>query len=437
MGVKKRWTHQRLYPTALASILNLLHYHYVLWLSPSPYPLISFFHGAVESGLIFITTITVGLRAFAQLATTGAVRGPLLGHADMGSFREHEDFGVALLRLGTAALDATAVAGLANEVGAITAAPHAMDATDVVQLGATDVEIERLKGKHGHGSANGFGNEIRSVRAAITAEADPTQSQSYWKEVSLFGTAMWRFAQGLGRYISSLVRRRPWNTNARSPGTISTPARPASPPPRPRAARLEDEDGLYERFRRGQLGEADQDEDEEWQAPTSPTSPVRISSTAPSDTEDEGEDEGDNTEVEGENDHEGETTGLFTDHVQHPTSTAVMLAHLSNTSLPLTRRRYQRLADSSIADIHTSTGEGAEDGDTAWLQRRRTEAHASAAPRDEYDEARRRACVICTVDQRSIILWPCRCLALCEDCRANLASRASASKHSCPCCRQQ
>ena len=29
-----------------------------------------------------------------------------------------------------------------------------------------------------------------------------------------------------------------------------------------------------------------------------------------------------------------------------------------------------------------------------------------------------------------------RCLALCDDCRENLASRQSASKHSCPCCRR-
>jgi hypothetical protein len=30
-----------------------------------------------------------------------------------------------------------------------------------------------------------------------------------------------------------------------------------------------------------------------------------------------------------------------------------------------------------------------------------------------------------------------RCLALCDDCRENLASRSSSAKHKCPCCRQK
>ncbi|KIP08512.1 hypothetical protein PHLGIDRAFT_374874 [Phlebiopsis gigantea 11061_1 CR5-6] len=69
----------------------------------------------------------------------------------------------------------------------------------------------------------------------------------------------------------------------------------------------------------------------------------------------------------------------------------------------------------------------------AFVQERRAAKHGGAV-----DEARlesRRSCVICTVEPRDIICWPCRCLALCDDCRENLASRAAASKHLCPCCR--
>lgn len=41
-------------------------------------------------------------------------------------------------------------------------------------------------------------------------------------------------------------------------------------------------------------------------------------------------------------------------------------------------------------------------------------------------------CVICTVNKRAIILWPCKCLAICEDCRVSLAVKKF---DHCPCCR--
>ncbi|KTW32485.1 uncharacterized protein T551_00575 [Pneumocystis jirovecii RU7] len=44
-----------------------------------------------------------------------------------------------------------------------------------------------------------------------------------------------------------------------------------------------------------------------------------------------------------------------------------------------------------------------------------------------------RTCVICCCSTRNIVLWPCRCLALCDDCRKTLAMR---NFKECPCCRQ-
>ncbi|PWW71668.1 hypothetical protein C7212DRAFT_303221 [Tuber magnatum] len=43
------------------------------------------------------------------------------------------------------------------------------------------------------------------------------------------------------------------------------------------------------------------------------------------------------------------------------------------------------------------------------------------------------SCVVCQSASRSIIVWPCRCLALCEDCRVCLAHN---NYKSCVCCRQ-
>lgn len=43
------------------------------------------------------------------------------------------------------------------------------------------------------------------------------------------------------------------------------------------------------------------------------------------------------------------------------------------------------------------------------------------------------SCVICQTNPRQIVLWPCRCLALCDSCRLSLVLR---SFNTCVCCRQ-
>ncbi|KAH8922495.1 hypothetical protein BT69DRAFT_1320124 [Atractiella rhizophila] len=48
---------------------------------------------------------------------------------------------------------------------------------------------------------------------------------------------------------------------------------------------------------------------------------------------------------------------------------------------------------------------------------------------------RARLCIICLSERRSILLWPCRCLNMCEDCRASIAERPGSE--SCPTCRKR
>ncbi|KAF8311681.1 uncharacterized protein EI90DRAFT_937241 [Cantharellus anzutake] len=61
---------------------------------------------------------------------------------------------------------------------------------------------------------------------------------------------------------------------------------------------------------------------------------------------------------------------------------------------------------------------------------------ARRPPSEQENDPLRFNCVICTVEPRVVIFWPCRCLALCDECRSGLAARSSSGKHTCPCCRQ-
>jgi len=126
-----------------------------------------------------------------------------------------------------------------------------------------------------------------------------------------------------------------------------------------------------------------------------------------------------------------EESTLFADLMMQPTTPGtastslapVFVAHLT-TSGALTRRRYNEMIGPSSL--------GADEA--AWAAFV-AERRSLSIPRA--DEELRLICVVCTVDPRSVVIWPCRCLALCDDCRANMAARFSTSKHVCPCCRQK
>src|ERR1700735_1646403 len=119
LGVNQRWSHQRLIPTAVTCILGLVHFHAVLWFSPSSYPLLNYMPCLFESLLSLVTLLTIALNALTQLLLEGAVTRPLFGHAATLLPRSDEDFSIVLLRLGAASLEATSVAGLGNEVGGV------------------------------------------------------------------------------------------------------------------------------------------------------------------------------------------------------------------------------------------------------------------------------------------------------------------------------
>lgn len=44
------------------------------------------------------------------------------------------------------------------------------------------------------------------------------------------------------------------------------------------------------------------------------------------------------------------------------------------------------------------------------------------------------SCAVCKVNERNTVLWPCRCFAICEDCRISLGLRGFST---CVCCRSK
>lgn len=89
--------------------------------------------------------------------------------------------------------------------------------------------------------------------------------------------------------------------------------------------------------------------------------------------------------------------------------------HLSGSSTPLTRRRYRALLPSSTASPGPSNSLTAL---STAISQRRNEIVESAPhgdverwmeeKREEWRESRSRFCVVCTVEERTIVLWPCR-----------------------------
>ncbi|KZT00061.1 uncharacterized protein LAESUDRAFT_739765 [Laetiporus sulphureus 93-53] len=420
LEVKKRWGRLRLIPTSICSLLNLVHFHSVVWTSPSSYPLTNFFPCVVESMLCVTVIFSASLNVLTQLILEGAITRPLFGHAETLMPKLDEDFGVALIRLGTASLEATSAAGMGNEVGGVTSA----DGTGLVRFTSDDrgvVEIDRsgvvslIPAYDRQGQQRirkrGFANEITHVKAqAQRADlwADTMVNASWFKAFAMFLITAFKTTRRLTNRLYAYVRTK------LNPGAVAYVERPAAPrepiyavPDHIDDDELEDAE-LYRRFLRG---EPLSDDDEEYEDPMQADN---VPST-PSEDEDDGEDE--------------ETVRLYADlsqDVATSTSAPLLLAHMTSAST-LTRRRYNRL----VSERGT-----AEDVEDEWQAFVREQRGVKSSVREDGAAEARQNCVVCTAEPRDIICWPCRCLALCNDCRENLASRSSASKHSCPCCRR-
>lgn len=430
--------------------------------SPSVYPLPNYVPCLVESFLLFSTLVTISLNAITQILTTGHVSQPIfgVGSGDHGGGRVRggmrgvgrrprwdEDWTVVLFRLGTESLEATSLVGLGYEVGAVGIGLRLGRGRETLMRGRawmTDlglwdgdedkmdnapgddegiVELDRsgvvsLRSQpRGTRPKAGFENEIKRVRPSKVGSGSRFWVESVFdftwrKELVKFSKTVMFFWLGIWGFISGKRRTRDTPAEERNEG-------PSGPVEQEKEEADVDEH-LYQRFLREEVWADEEDDEDQDFDPDSVYFDDDISDIV---SDDEHPVEGEDGLV---NKVEDETMDLYADlstSVAHPAASSsspsrtsisapVLLAHLTHTfSSPLTRRRYSQLVVARRPHSSSQLGDDfGEDNEWEEFIRERRELklrnHVSG-PKDE-DEKGARACVICTVEPREIICWPCR-----------------------------
>lgn len=123
---------------------------------------------------------------------------------------------------------------------------------------------------------------------------------------------------------------------------------------------------------------------------------------------------------------------------------ARLLAHTLRTDRPTTRSQYRRTTERRRLELLHSTLPNSSSNDEeydleSFILARRTNARPkntsttdSWANGAEGMGASGPQCVVCQTSPRTILVWPCGCLSMCDDCRVGLAARNYAK---CICCR--
>ena len=126
---------------------------------------------------------------------------------------------------------------------------------------------------------------------------------------------------------------------------------------------------------------------------------------------------------------------------------ARLLSHSLQSNRPMTRSQYRRENDRNRAQLltglrdqgsRTSPDEEEERDLEQFILTQRSKARAKAARSGTWETgaegmgAGGPQCVVCQSTPRTILVWPCGCLSMCDDCRVGLAAR---NYTKCICCR--
>lgn len=389
-----------------------VHFNYALYTRHIlEYPYALLVPSIFEEFFLLQILLTAGLNAFTQILLQGRVTRPLIGVGAAALPDLDEDFGVALIRIGTCSIEATSTTGLGNEVAEVRSA----DCT-FVKLEKNSAAVHNpitVSTRAGLG----FSNEIKGIKVK-RSDVALWPNSPWMNEMKHFFLTIWRVLRGALRARQN--RENPPRPDLRT-NTTGAPIEDGGREDLTVEREIELKYArAYTSFLRGDSITDDEDE------------PYEAGSSSHSDGDEEEDDEPPPDDEGDTGDTTAESIQLALAHASEssrrastPTPLApILLAHMTSLEgSPLTRRGY--------SDLFPSRSSA-----TSLARNVPQSRHRQPKVEDVGFEQRRQLCVICWSADRSIICWPCRCLAMCDDCRGNMASRSTATRHTCPCCKQ-
>ncbi|KAK3844889.1 MAG: hypothetical protein J3R72DRAFT_58318 [Linnemannia gamsii] len=482
LSLSSRGKNYRLAVTTFWGVLDLTHFAYAIYHRSNTYPSLQLLTRLPEVVVILMVGISMTLHALTYIVTGGNVRRQMFEPRAMPT--RDEEYGLAVFKVGRACMEATRGVGFRNEVDAVIvpfgtlldrkktksssiARPSSIgDQLQGAQAGssssATFTFSFGARGQRFRPSgivSSGYSNEVADVVEA------PGQRQTISRRRNRFNV-MKEFCVSSGKLMAEMTLGA---YNRIVPARFKRTLRPSSNArmsvqdyiqlrtsienamekarqtrelrmhqfevERYKAASTldeEEEDELYSKFLSRDLTVSD-DEDEDYDV----------------DYMDLLESEESDTETENEGDDDAADSKASYDDIGD-----------AGVSFGIRRRAYDTPLDSD----EESRGEGSEqlDGDdedlpvptstatpTSPATAATSSTHsgndmtppplaskgASTAGGQQDEEGAmygRLLCVVCQTEPRGVLLRPCRCLALCNDCREVLASRRYKQ---CPCCR--
>lgn len=119
---------------------------------------------------------------------------------------------------------------------------------------------------------------------------------------------------------------------------------------------------------------------------------------------------------------------------------ARLLSYTLQSNRPLTRSQFRRTTDRQRAELLRSGAHSSEDEERDLeqfiiAQRAKARANKPSGSWENGGEGMGEGgpqCVVCQTSPRTVLVWPCGCLSMCDDCRVGLAAR---NYTKCICCR--
>ncbi|CAG8509867.1 932_t:CDS:2, partial [Gigaspora rosea] len=349
----------RLIPTTIIGVAGIIHYAYALLAKSDTYPMLQSFARFPELALIAIIIICVTLHVIAYIVTGGNVRRTFfLDARSMPSL--HEDYTMALYRIGTIVIETSRVDGFRNELSPI-----------AVPLGTIFERSKKKKPRLSVDSSSkrkptcGYDNEQQDTNDLIS-----TESNGGPRRVIVWTNFVFQIIQV---FVEAIIRIINWFKsfcNGRQPTSNNTPQYNNN---MDGADDIDWDEEIYQSDELLLLGN-DLREHEEQQPSTSFASTSSVISASSS----------------------ASTSNILS-------TMQSILTHLMY-STPLTRLQYRRLTQNSMSSTPDESA-----ALLALIHERRISYESTSQPITD------RVCVVCHGEARQCLLKPCGCFALCNE----------------------